>query len=73
MLELLDAHENEYDTDILLLYDESADIRELMRAVTVLSQNGTRVLAQKSIPQGIRCRQLLKYGNGGLEILENDD
>ncbi len=73
MLELLDAHENEYDTDILLLYEDGADICELMHAVTVLAKNGTRVLAQKSVPNGIRYRQLLNYRNGGLEILEIGD
>ena len=70
MLERLDAHENEYDTDILLLYEDGADICELMHAVTVLAKNGTRVLAQKSVPDGVRYRQLLNYRNGGLEILE---
>lgn len=73
MLELLDTHENEYDTDILLLYEDGADICELMHAVTVLAKNGTRVLAQKSVPDGIRYRQLLNYRNGGLEILEIGD
>ena len=70
LLELLDTHENEYDTDILLLYEEGADVCELMHAVTVLAKNGTRVLAQKTVPDGIRYRQLLNYRNGGLEILE---
>ena len=70
LLELLDTHENEYDTDILLLYEDGADVCELMHAVTVLAKNGTRILAQKTIPDGIRYRQLLTYRNGGLEILE---
>ena len=70
LLERFDEHENEYDTDILLLYEDGADVCELMHAVTVLAKNGTRVLAQKSVPDGIRYRQLLNYRNGGLEILE---
>ncbi|MBE6666566.1 MAG: hypothetical protein E7603_10230 [Ruminococcaceae bacterium] len=70
LLERLDAHENEYDTDILLLYEDGADVCELMHAVTVLAKNGTRILAQKTVPDGIRYRQLLTYRNGGLEILE---
>ena len=73
MLELLDAHANEYDTDILLLYEDGADICDLMHAVTVLAKNGTRVLAQKRVPDGMRYRQLLNYRNGGLEILEIGD
>lgn len=73
MLELLDTHEKEYDTDILLLYDDHADTCELIKAVSVLAKNGTRVLAQKTKPEAIRYRQLLAYRNGGLEILEIGD
>ncbi|MBQ8496457.1 MAG: ATP phosphoribosyltransferase regulatory subunit [Clostridia bacterium] len=73
MLELLDTHEKEYDTDILLLYDDQADTCELIKAVSVLAKNGTRVLAQKIKPEAIRYRQLLAYRNGGLEILEIGD
>lgn len=73
MLELLDAHEKEYDTDILLLYDDDADICELIKAVSVLAKSGNRILAQKTKPEAIRYRQLLAYRNGGLEILEIGD
>ncbi len=73
MLELLDDQEKEYDTDILLLYDESADICELVKTVSVLSKSGTRILAQKTKPEAVRYRQLLAYRNGGLEILEIGD
>ena len=73
MLERLDTHEKEYDTDILLLYDDSADVCELVKTVSVLSKSGTRILAQKTKPKAIRYRQLLAYRNGGLEILEIGD
>jgi ATP phosphoribosyltransferase regulatory subunit len=73
MLERFDEHENEYDTDILLLYEDGADVCELMHAVSVLAKNGTRVSARKSIPENMRYRQLLTYRNGGLEILEIGD
>ena len=72
-LEHFDGHENEYDTDILLLYENNTDVCELMHAVSVLTKNGTRVLARKNIPADIRYRQLLTYRNGGLEILEIGD
>ena len=72
-LERFDEHENEYDTDILLLYEDGTDVCELMHAVSVLTKNGTRVLARKNIPEHIRYRQLLTYRNGGLEILEIGD
>ena len=73
MLERFDEHENEYDTDILLLYEDGADVCELMHAVSVLAKNGTRVSARKNVPENMRYRQLLTYRNGGLEILEIGD
>ena len=73
MLERFDEHENEYDTDILLLYEDGTDVCELMHSVSVLAKNGTRVLTRKNIPADIRYRQLLTYRNGGLEILEIGD
>jgi ATP phosphoribosyltransferase regulatory subunit len=73
MLERFEGHENEYDTDILLLYEDGTDVCELMHSVSVLAKNGTRVLTRKDIPSDIRYRQLLTYRNGGLEILEIGD
>ena len=73
LLERFDEHANEYDTDILLLYEDGTDVCELMHAVTVLTKNGTRVCARKNVPENIRYRQLLTYRNGGLEILEIGD
>ena len=73
MLELLDRDEKEYDTDILLLYEDGVDTAELMKAVAVLAKSGNRILAQKTKPEAIRYRQLLIYRNGGLEILEIGD
>jgi hypothetical protein len=70
MLELLDKSDKEYDTDILLIYDENADPTELMRSVSALVKSGGRIIAQKTKPEAIRYRQLLAYRNGGLEILE---
>ena len=70
MLERFDGHENEYDTDILLLYEDGTDVCELTHAVSVLAKNGTRVSARRAVPENMRYRQLLTYRNGGLEILE---
>ena len=73
LLERFDEHESEYDTDILLLYEDGADVCELMHAVCVLTKKGTRVLTRRDVPANIRYRQLLTYRNGGLEILEIGD
>lgn len=70
MLERLDNSKNEYDADIVLLYDESVGTKELTKAVSILAKSGNSVLALKALPEAVRYRQLLAYRNGGLEILE---
>ena len=72
-LEFLDDGVKEYDTDILLLYEDGTDVCELLKSVSVLAQSGNRITAQKSKPEAMRYRQLLAYRNGGLEILETND
>ena len=73
MLERLDRKEKKYDADMVLLYGDDADMRELMRAVELLTGSGKSVIAEKTIPADIRYRQLLSFRNGGLEILETND
>ncbi len=72
-LEFLDDGSKEYDTDILLLYEDGTDVCELIKAVSVLAKSGNRITAQKNKPEAMRYRQLLAYRNGGLEILEIGD
>ena len=73
LLERLDTRKKEYDADILLLYGEDASAGEVLRAVSMLSGKGRRVLAAKTRPENIRCRELVIYRNGGFEILEKND
>ena len=73
LLERLDTRKKEYDADILLLYGEDASAGEVLRAVSMLSGKGRRVLAAKARPENIRCRELVIYRNGGFEILEKND
>lgn len=73
LLERLDQGRNDYDVDAILLYEEGADAGELMRAVGSLVRDGGSVLAEKSLPERIRYRRLLSFGNGGITILEQHD
>lgn len=69
----LDREEERYDVDVLLLYDKGADPVKLNSAVRMLTDNGKRIRVQRSVPEKLRYRQLLKLGEGGLEILEAND
>ena len=73
LLERLDTSKKEFDADILLLYGEDAAAGEVLRAVSMLSGKGRRVLAAKARPESIRYRELVIYRNGGFEIIEKND
>ncbi len=72
-LERLGFEERRYDVDVLLLYDEGADVSKLTAAVKMLTNNGQRVRVQSALSEKLRFRQLLKLGERGLEILESND
>ncbi|MBQ7032611.1 MAG: ATP phosphoribosyltransferase regulatory subunit [Clostridia bacterium] len=72
MLEQLSPETPDYDVDTVLLYDEGADMRALTETIGLLTANGKRVMAQRSVPEKIRYRQLLKLQERGVEILENN-
>ena len=73
LLERYNTPERGSDADILLLYDEDTDAVALTRAVKMLGESGKTVRAQRRIPEGFRCRQLLAMKDRGLEILETHD
>lgn len=71
MLSSLPSDDAEYDVDVVLLYDENADMRALCEAVGLLTANGKRVSAQRAVPEKIKYKQLLKLQERGVEIIEN--
>lgn len=70
-LERLYERKNDYDVDTVLLYDESTDVNMLCQTVKLLTQGGTQVMAQKSVPEKLRYKQLVRLNGNGVEILEN--
>jgi len=60
LLERLGGEGREYDADTLLLYDETADIPALNRAVERLSREGS-VLCQRSVPEKLKYRRLVRF------------
>ena len=72
MLERLFDNQTGFDADTVILYDDSAEIEEINEAIRQFSANGGTVTAQKSIPEGIKYKQLVKLGKGGVDIIENN-
>lgn len=63
-LERLENSRGEFDADDLLLYDGGASLRELSAMVKELKDQGRSVLVQRTIPQNIRVRRILKLAGG---------
>jgi len=60
LLERLES-EKDFDVDILLLYDEKDDIKDVLSLVSKLSSNGKTVCAQTSIPEKLTYSELIKF------------
>ena len=72
MLEMLSHDTDDYDVDVVIVYDDKADIGAINEAVRLLSANGNSVTAQKAIPEKLRYRQLVRLWERGVQIIENN-
>lgn len=64
LLEGFGAEKRGTDVDVLVLYDEKTDVKELIAKVQELVQAGNSVRAQKSLGN-IRYKQLIQLSGGG--------
>ncbi len=65
MLESLSNDQSEYDTDILIVYDKSTDIKELNNMINMFVQEGETVLAQRDNFEKIKYKKLVDMTKGG--------
>ena len=72
-LERFGSEEESFDIDVLLIYEDNIDIRSIVQAVKLLNESGKTVRTATAPDPSVRCRQLLKIGKGGIEILETYD
>ncbi len=73
LLESFGSTAEKYDVDVLLLYDEDADRGLLKEMVKTYQKQGLSVSVQREVPKKLSCRQLVKFNNKGVEILETND
>ena len=71
-LESLVSPRKEFDVDALLLYGKDASSADVLAAVEKLTDEGLCVLAQKSVPERLTYRQLLKLCESGVQIIETN-
>lgn len=75
-LDLLERYDNlqkEYDTDILLLYEDNTDTGALLKSVEMLTDNGQSVMVQKQNTGRVKYKQLWSMKERGLEIIAEND
>ena len=72
LLERLGDAPKPYDVDTVVLYDESADVLALTRAVRMLADSGLSVAAQKAVPDKLKYRQLIRFSKGGMTLEAHD-
>lgn len=72
LLERLEQPSDDYDVDIVLVYDGSADLTEIRTHTRLLSQQGRSVMVLPSLPLDIRCKKVLKLSGNEVILLEHN-
>ncbi|MGN0525911.1 MAG: ATP phosphoribosyltransferase regulatory subunit [Acutalibacteraceae bacterium] len=72
MLDNLKTEGEKFEQDIIILYDDTTDVKALKNLTEDLISKGNRVSAQRVIPDKLTYRQLIRFQNGEVEIIENN-
>lgn len=72
LLERFEKYDKKYDVDVVLLYDSVSEISTINEAVSLLTANGKSVMVQRTIPEKVKYKQLLRLQERGVEIIENN-
>ena len=60
MLERLAVNNKKYDVDTLIVYDDKCTISAINKAIELFSSDTVSVMAQRSVPERLKYRQLLR-------------
>ena len=72
MLERLEQPADGFDVDTVLLYDAATPLIRLRQTVEALTEQYPSVLAQPTLPAGLRYRQLLKLTDSEVQTIEKN-
>lgn len=61
-----------YDVDTVILYDDGTPLDVLLGMIKMLNSSGKSVTAQRKLPEGLHCKQLMRLREGSVEIIENN-
>lgn len=71
-LERLLREESAYDVDTVLLYGDTDSPTAVRRAVEAIAASGRTVTAQRSLPEKLTCRRVVRLCNDGVQEVEAD-
>lgn len=66
LLEQYSTFTQDYDVDILLLYQDGISLETIENAAKALGRDGKSILVQRRMPNNIRSRQILKVTESGV-------
>ena len=72
-LERFGGESDEYDIDVLMVYESDMPAERIIEAVRLLSEGGKTVRTVNAPETGVRYRQLISLGKEGMKILETND
>ena len=72
LLDRLEQPLDDYDVDVLLLYDGSASLADVRSQAQMLREQGGSVMAVRTLPEEIRCKKVLKLSGTEVILLENN-
>ena len=61
-----------YDADVALLYDKTADIAALHKAAEAICAEGFTVQLQRKLPEKAKYKQIMRFVDGEVTTVEND-
>ena len=73
MLDMLNFEDDEYDADVLLLYDESIKPGDIASAAFDITSEGESVAASAEMPANGKYRRVVRITERGLENIETVD
>ena len=68
-LERLDPENQPYDVDVLLLCGAGTSLQTIQTRADQLRSEGRSVLVQHTVPQGLRCREIIELTGNGVATL----
>lgn len=72
-LERLETQRDDYDIDVMLVYDNRISAEKIIEAVRLIRESGKTVRAASAPDASLRYRQMISLGKDGMMTLETND